>query len=102
VVRHLARIDIDGAHARKTRPDGIAPPFERLDEDRYRGEAVGEHYLPDRAGLAQAALELGDLVEAGKLAREPPAGETRGRGLGIFDPPRLDRVARPHHLAGDI
>src|ERR1051326_2812861 len=118
VVCDFARIDVDGPHASKARRsvapalvDGphaskarrsVAPALQGLDEYRHRGEPVGEHHLPGGAGLAEAALELDDLVEPRQLGGEPPAGEAGRGGPGILDAPVLPFVAGAHHVAGGV
>src|SRR5574339_387988 len=87
VVGNLARIDVDGAHARKPGARRLALRFQRLDEHRDRRHAVGIHHLAGRARLAEPALQLDDLLEAGQLLRQPPAGELRRRGGRVLDAP---------------
>src|ERR1051326_7762913 len=101
VVCDFARIDVDGPHASKARRS-VAPALQGLDEYRHRGEPVGEHHLPGGAGLAEAALELDDLVEPRQLGGEPPAGGAGRGGPGILDAPVLPFVAGAHHVAGDV
>src|ERR1700741_2332001 len=64
VVGDFARINVDRAHAGKPGAHRIAASFERLDEHRHRSEAVRVDDPPPRAGFAQPALQLDDLVKA--------------------------------------
>src|SRR5690349_13039177 len=77
VVRDLAGVDVDRAHAGEAGARRAA--LERLDEHRHRGDAVGIHHLADGLRL-ELALELHDLAEARQLGMQAPAGERRGRG----------------------
>ena len=71
----------------------VAAPFERLDEHRNRGQAVGIHHLAaERARIAQAPLQLDHLLEAGQLGGKAPAGELRRRGARR--PRRANRAAK--------
>src|SRR5688572_1184666 len=99
VIGDFAGIDMDCAHACKPRAHWIAAAFERFDEYRDRGQAVGIHHLAGGTRLADAALELDHLVEAGQLAREAPAGETRRRGGRVLDAPFARGVPGAHHVA---
>src|SRR5882672_7500316 len=79
VVRDLAGIDMDGAQAREPGARRLAARLQRLDEHRDRGEAVGVHHLTDRLRFAHAPRQFDDLVEAGQLRGQAPAGEARRR-----------------------
>src|SRR6266446_10688994 len=99
VIRDLASIDVDRAHAREPGAHRIASARERLDEHRHRRETVRIHQLPDRPRLAEPALELAHLVKAGKLAAELPAGAARRRRSAVLDAPAAGVLPGPHHVA---
>jgi hypothetical protein len=56
----------------------VRPRLEGLDEHRHGGEAVGEHHLAHRPGLAQAALELVTLWKPGSSAARPQPASCAG------------------------
>src|SRR5262245_8821467 len=58
VVRHFTCVDIERAEIRHPGAHELAALAQRLDEDRYRGQAVGVDHLPDDQRFAQLAAHL--------------------------------------------
>src|SRR6185436_14530772 len=64
VVRHLPRVDLESAEARRAGLHGRAASRQRFYEHRHRGNAVGIHHLAGWPRLAQGARHLDDLAKA--------------------------------------